>query len=460
MNDGGLAGIPNQVGALAALLNAIAEGTDDARGRRRWDSLARLINSQVAADPGQSVSGVAELAALRQRPGDPDRAEALATAMLIRAGKDTAFGKRLTAWRSQKQNQELESIVGVGRRQTVGASAPVPADAPRGTIAKPAESGSELGTRLQVVLAAVSVVISLVGWRSRPSQAIALAVIIVAVVVAWYRLRQGRTWRDRPVLVPGVACLVAAIVLVVTYLVAKPAGVVGKPAGASPVPSAGSTVAATAANAPARVEGVTPMINAPKYNEATARTTPISATQLASLNAAVRSGSPKAAQILASLNAAQIDKGLTDVTVVGNQKLPVTIIGLQVVKHCQAPLRGTLFFSPGSGIETTLPIDFNLDGTGSGNSYPLPGKVVKLAQGEPFTFTLTAETSKYYCQFSFLMMVATADGNVAERINDAGKPFALTVGLQPSKYSAVYAGGVVSPDSNGDYVSVNPKYVG
>jgi hypothetical protein len=437
MNDGKLPGPINQVGALAALLNAIAESADDARGRRRWDSLARLINGKMAVNSGQPVSGIVELAALKERSGDTDRAEALATTMLMRAATDSGFRKKLAAWRIQKQNQELESGADAGRPDTIGTVASVPArpEVSTSTTAKLTEPSPELNARLQVVLAAVSVVASLLGLRWPLFQAIALAVIPVAIAVAWYHLRHGHSWRDRPVLIPSAACLVAAVVLVLIYVGAKPtspyAAGAAQALNALPVPPAGSTVPATAANAPARVEGVTPMYS---YDEATASTRPISATQLASLNAALASGSPKLHQIFASLNAVAIAKGSADVTVVGNEKSTVTIIGMQVVKHCQEPLNGTGFLWEIQGVNDTMPVDFDLDSSfGSDASNPFPRKVVTLAPGETFTFTVSAETSEYYCQFSFLMMVATAKGTVIEKINNNGKPFALTAEAQEYK---------------------------
>lgn len=431
MNDGQLPSPINDVGTLAALLHAMAESTDDARGRRRWDSLARLVNSDMTGDSVQLVSGKAELAALRERSADTDRSEALARVMLTRAATDSGFRKKFAAWRIQKQNQELERSMGAGRRpDSIGAAASVPArpEVSTGTTGNPSVSGPELGTYLQVALAAASVVASLLGLRWPLFQAIALAVIVVAVVAASYHLRRGHSWRDRPVLIPSAACLVAAIMLVVPYLMAKSASPDAARAAQAPnalsAPPAGSTVAATAANAPARVEGVTPMVS--PYMWATAGTR-ISARQLASLTSTSESW-PKVDEILASWNAVAVAPyGSTDVTVVGNEKSTVTITGIQVVKHCQAPLNGTLLMREIQGVNGTMDVNFDLgDSSGADDSNPFPGKVVTLASGETFTFTLKAATDKHYCQFSFLMMVTTAWGTVTENINNNGRPFALT----------------------------------
>jgi hypothetical protein len=464
MSDGGLMGPVSRVGALAALLKAIAESADDDDlGGRRWDSLARLVDSPGSAHPGEAVLGVAELHALRERPGDSDRAAALATAMLLRAAGDPTFRKRMADWRRQKQNQELESPVSAGRGTESGApgAEPAAADTPGGVAGKPRESGWGLDVRLQVVLGVCGLIVSLLALKWPFLQAFTLAVVVVAGVVALHRGR-GRSWRDRQVLTPAAACLAAAIVLIGTFIGGRltspvPASAAQGP-GALPAPRNGSTVSATAPNAPARAEGVTPMTREPLYNEATGSVKPISGARLAELNSAYRSGSPEAGQILASLGAAQIGSGSADVTLVGNEKSTVTITGLQVVKHCQEPLDGTLFSSSSSGLRPTLPVNFDLDRDGSDNSNPFPGKVVTLAPGETFTLTVSAETSKFYCQFSFLMTVTGAYGTVSETIDDNGRPFALTAGMASGKYRIVYIGGVGSPDDNGNYASVNPEY--
>jgi hypothetical protein len=462
MNNGGPTGSVSRVGELADLLMAIAESAGDPPGQRRWESLTRLVNGQAAAGPGQVVPCAAELSALGEHPADRDRATALASAMLLRAAADTTFRRRVTDWRRQKQNQELEAPGGGGRQAAPGASAGPAAPEPRReATAKPAESGWGLDTALQVVLTAVGLLISLIALKWPFLRALPAAVVIVAVVVLWYFRRRGRPWRDRQVLLPGVACAAAAIVLVASYAVGRPPGSAatakaGQDPGSLSVPANGSTVNAAAANAPARVEGVTPMVRDPTYNEATASTKPVSAARLAELNAAYMSGSPKAAQILASLGGAQIGSGSADVTLVGNEKSTVTITGVQVVKNCRAPLDGTLFSSSSSGIEPTLAINFNLDSeTDNGN--PLPGKVLTLAPGETYTLTLSAETSKYYCQFSFLLTVIGSYGTIMETVADNGVPFALTASEPIGKYHLLYVGGVGSSD-DGKYAAVNPEY--
>jgi hypothetical protein len=462
MSDDGLTGSVSRVAALAALLEAIAGIAGHPAGSGCGESLARLINTPATGNPGQVVPGAAELAALRERPGDSDRARALAQAMLLRAAGeagDPAFRRKLADWRRERQTKELESLViaDPGAPASVYIARLTAVGKPAETAAEPAESRWDLDARLQVVLAAVGLLISLLGLKWPVLQAVALAVTIVAAVIVLYHRQRGRSWRHRRVLVPGAVCLAAAFVLIASYI----AGRLTPPSPAitaQDLPANGSTLSATAANAPARVEGVTPMTKDPLYNEATASTKPISATQLADLNTAYLSGSSKAAQILASLGAAQIGSGSSDVTVIGNERSTVTITGLQVVKRCQAPLDGTLFSSASSGLVKPLTIDFNLDSGGPETSDALPGgNVVTLAPGESFTFTLTAETTMHYCQFHFLMTVTGASGTVTEIVEENGGPFALTSALPPARYQVVYIGGSGSPD-DGKYVSVNPAY--
>ena len=90
----------------AALLAAIAGGAGGEAGRQAWAGLGALVRrpfrrgSDDAAAPAVS-SGELELAALGQMPADPARAQALSTALAVRAAVDADFRSRLAAWQEQ-----------------------------------------------------------------------------------------------------------------------------------------------------------------------------------------------------------------------------------------------------------------------------------------------------------------------------------------------------------------------
>jgi hypothetical protein len=144
----------------------------------------------------------------------------------------------------------------------------------------------------------------------------------------------------------------------------------------------------------------------------------------------------------------------------------VTITGMQIVKQCQAPLTGTFFESPSSGIDFTIRLGFDLDssigyaqevGINSVSGDFFKDHVVTLGPGETRTFNIIAQTVLHYCQFTFQMSVATPGGVVVEKIDDNGKPFELTGVVTSSAYQALYLGGVTSPTKSGKFVHVNPK---
>lgn len=445
-------GISGRVTALAALFQAIAESADDTHWKPHWDSLSQLIGRKSGFRDSRHAPGVDELAALGKSPSDMRLAELLADAVLARTAESRAFRRKFTAWRSQPGIHALENSI-AARPPKLGLES------------KPTDSDSWLTVRLPIVTSLMSVIASFLGAQWPLFRVVALGVLLFAGVAFWEALRRGGSWQRRSLIGPAAACTLALIALVFSYVLLKPGGSTST-SGSSlahntqaltkrPTPSPGSTITAIAPNAPARVEGVTPLSSYPHYNEATANKTPLTSQELSRLNNAFTSGSPVATQIFASLNAAQIGSGSTDVTVVGNQNSSVTINQVQVVKSCQAPLAGTLFYSPSQGQEPTLAIDFNLDNA-AGSANVFQGSVVKLAPGETFTFSFSAATAKYYCQFHFVMTVTTSSGIIYETIDDNGQPFRLTAGLGHSRYHVVYLGGVASPAGNGNYVATVP----
>lgn len=162
--------------------------------------------------------------------------------------------------------------------------------------------------------------------------------------------------------------------------------------------------------------------------------------------------------------------GVIAVTIVSNSNVPVTIKEIDVVKRCQAPLHGTLFnYVLGAGAFTVPEITFNLSqlvaigqyGPPAGpiGKYPAAGgnffakKVVTVGPHErPQTLNLFVQ-SRGYCQFTFLMKVATPKGVVTENISNGGRPFRITGETNSAVFGAVY-----TISNNGTrFIRVKPK---
>lgn len=93
---------PVSVGLLAAL----AGGAGGEVGRQVWAGLSALVRrlfrrDQDAAQSPAVSSGEVELAALGQAPADPARAQALSTALAVRAAVDADFHTCLQQWHEQ-----------------------------------------------------------------------------------------------------------------------------------------------------------------------------------------------------------------------------------------------------------------------------------------------------------------------------------------------------------------------
>ncbi|MFH8471990.1 hypothetical protein [Streptomyces sp. NPDC018000] len=99
----------------AAALAALAGGIGTEAGRNAWLGLTALVRrpfrrgvAQGAEDDGASSisSGELEVAALESEPTDPIRAQALATALGVRAALDGEFRTRLDEWWRQAQEAQ------------------------------------------------------------------------------------------------------------------------------------------------------------------------------------------------------------------------------------------------------------------------------------------------------------------------------------------------------------------
>ncbi|MFF4576752.1 hypothetical protein [Streptomyces sp. NPDC001410] len=93
---------PVSVGLLAAL----AGGAGGEFGRQMWAGLTALVQRPFRRDGGGAEaptvsSGEAELARLEQDPADQQRAQALSTALAVRAALEAGFRTGLEAWHAQ-----------------------------------------------------------------------------------------------------------------------------------------------------------------------------------------------------------------------------------------------------------------------------------------------------------------------------------------------------------------------
>ena len=179
-----------------------------------------------------------------------------------------------------------------------------------------------------------------------------------------------------------------------------------------------------------------------------------------------------------------VDLSVSEIKLVveGNSSNLVRIINMQVVKQCQSPLAGTLFYSPPAAQDSSIKLGFNLDelvsvartyrDTVFGSSY-FDNKTVSLRRGEQEVFQIRAVTERYYCQFKLKLTIVVGGKTVYQIVDDHGRPFRVTASLVASPgvnhpyaaYKAAYLGGVARPindgGNGGGLVHIKPaRYVG
>ncbi len=173
------------------------------------------------------------------------------------------------------------------------------------------------------------------------------------------------------------------------------------------------------------------------------------------------------------------DSGAVDVTFKSNTNETVTIADVEIVKKCQAPLSGTVFYGPPAGEGDNEGIGFNLDSPvtyaqdWSNSSFTgqyFDEHHITVAPNEaPQTISLHVATAQHFCTFTFKMDIASsATANqtpIVETITDRGKPFAISATFDSgsvtqvdfSKYQDAYITGLAARPTVGGYVQVNPK---
>ena len=159
-----------------------------------------------------------------------------------------------------------------------------------------------------------------------------------------------------------------------------------------------------------------------------------------------------------------VDPGSSNVQLVveGNADQPARITNITMIKSCEAPLAGTLFYSPPAGSENAILINFNLDSprsvakTTGGQDY-FSEYTIALALGGVQVIQISAETRLHYCQYSLQLIVLVGSHETVETVTNDGKPFQVSAVYSSfARYHALYAGGVASPVGLGYFVQENP----
>jgi len=170
----------------------------------------------------------------------------------------------------------------------------------------------------------------------------------------------------------------------------------------------------------------------------------------------------------ASRHAVDTNRTIFELVVEGNRNHTVRITDIQPIVSCQPPLKGTLFFSPYGGADTSTQLLLDLDNPHAVPSYigenGTSGKdffgthTVSLRQGEQFTFEVVASTTKHFCKFTLAMTVLDGDKTVTENVTNNGQPFQVTAMLdnnptKPGEFSAYQVLYIVGPKTNsfGDF---------
>jgi hypothetical protein len=162
----------------------------------------------------------------------------------------------------------------------------------------------------------------------------------------------------------------------------------------------------------------------------------------------------------------------TQVVVQNNRPYPIRIIDMNVIKNCQPPLTGTMFFGAGGAVDPTVGLGFNLDssdteaelaqGTEVGQWRPdyFTRDTISIQPGEQQVFDLWAVTSKYACSYEYQATILDGDRKMNQIIEDGNQPFRATaLILRPpgwSAYRAVYIGGAGNPPT-GAFIRVDPE---
>jgi hypothetical protein len=159
----------------------------------------------------------------------------------------------------------------------------------------------------------------------------------------------------------------------------------------------------------------------------------------------------------------------------GNRNHTVRVVDLRTIAKCQAPLDGTILYSPPAGADTTEAIGFDLDSTSpvaqhfdgrslSGNYFI--DKTIGLRPDEQQTVVIYSMSKNHYCEYSLALTVLDDGKTTTQTITNHGEPFRVTATLPRTKeapvgsYRSGYMGGVANVSGDGTFVraagSTNP----
>jgi hypothetical protein len=152
----------------------------------------------------------------------------------------------------------------------------------------------------------------------------------------------------------------------------------------------------------------------------------------------------------------------TQLVVQNNQAQEVRVLDMNVVKSCQAPLTGTLVYSPNAGGDPTIQVGFDLDSASTEaetwDTWAVrkpgyfAGHTVSIQPGAQQVFNIRTATSKHSCSFRFLLTLLVGSKKTYQLIGNGSQPFRISAlvetngnGPDYSAYGVMYAGGVASP---------------
>jgi hypothetical protein len=185
---------------------------------------------------------------------------------------------------------------------------------------------------------------------------------------------------------------------------------------------------------------------------------------------------PPFMNLLFSLGAYQAQPD-TQLVVQNNQAQEIRVLDMSVVKSCQAPLTGTLIYSPDAGADPSIQLGFDLDSadteaetgvTGIEAIARKPdyfaGHTVSIQPRAQQVFDIVTVTSKHSCSFRFMLTLLVGSKKTYQLIGDGSQPFRISAivgtrdsGTTFSAYGVIYAGGVASPTGDDRFGRVNPK---
>lgn len=167
----------------------------------------------------------------------------------------------------------------------------------------------------------------------------------------------------------------------------------------------------------------------------------------------------------------------TQIAVQNNRSYSIQIIDMHVMKSCQAPLTGTLFYAPAQGAVESVQVGFNLDSndtsakvangdsiTSSSPDY-FAKYTVSIDPGGKQVFDIIDETAQHSCTFRYQFTILDGGKKVYQTIGNGSQPFKIDAVIASSgrnpfgAYRALYVSGNFGypGDENNRFAQVNPK---